>query len=174
MLNLIFFNRTSAILPSLYNAAKIFSNRATTAEEPWFLKVSTEMQSYFEDAPLRSPNTSTKGKKRSFVLIDGNSEHDDNHQPMENPSKELVLYDPGVIDTGHDTSIVTGHMDNHTPMFRNFFSPNSSSCAFTTIGTFTIHCVLCFKWRIIPTKKKYEQIRERILDEHLVCEHAHE
>lgn len=138
--------------------------------------MSTEMQSYLEDAPLsyRSPNTSRKGKKRSFDLIDGDSKHDGNHQSMENSSKELVLYDPGINDTGHDTSAATGHMDNHTPMFRNFLAPNSSSRAFTAIGTFTVQCASCFKWRIIPTKEKYEQIRERILDEHFVCEHARE
>ncbi|KAL1059731.1 hypothetical protein V6Z11_1Z011900 [Gossypium hirsutum] len=31
----------------------------------------------------------------------------------------------------------------------------------------------CFKWRLIPTKEKYEEIREHILENPFVCETAH-
>lgn len=119
-------------------------------------------------APLshNSQKISKKGKKRSFHVIDGDSKHGGN-QPTQNPSNELLLYDPG-------TSAATDHVENHTPTFRNFLAPNSSSRTFQSIGTFTVQCASCFKWRIIPTKEKYEQIREKILEEPFVCQHARE
>ncbi|XP_042468974.1 uncharacterized protein LOC122051767 isoform X7 [Zingiber officinale] len=136
-----------------------------------FLKVATQMQSHLEDSPLghRSPGSSKRGKKRSLHMIEADLMHCGN-QSIESHSKELMFYDPG---PSHETPVVTNHIENHTP-FRNFLVPNPSSRAYSAIGTFTIQCASCFKWRIIPTKEKYEQIREKILDEYFVCEHARE
>ncbi|XP_042468969.1 proteoglycan 4-like isoform X3 [Zingiber officinale] len=129
------------------------------------------MQSHLEDSPLghRSPGSSKRGKKRSLHMIEADLMHCGN-QSIESHSKELMFYDPG---PSHETPVVTNHIENHTP-FRNFLVPNPSSRAYSAIGTFTIQCASCFKWRIIPTKEKYEQIREKILDEYFVCEHARE
>ncbi|XP_021308486.1 methyl-CpG-binding domain-containing protein 2-like isoform X2 [Sorghum bicolor] len=41
-----------------------------------------------------------------------------------------------------------------------------------SIGAFTVQCAKCFKWRLIPTKEKYEEIRERIIQEPFVCKRA--
>lgn len=43
-----------------------------------------------------------------------------------------------------------------------------------SIGAFTVQCAKCFKWRLIPTKQKYEEIRERIIQEPFVCKRARE
>ncbi|KAJ4794219.1 methyl-CPG-binding domain protein 02 [Rhynchospora pubera] len=43
-----------------------------------------------------------------------------------------------------------------------------------SIGAFTVQCAACFKWRLIPTKDKYEEIREKILEVPFVCERARE
>ncbi|THU57599.1 hypothetical protein C4D60_Mb03t05210 [Musa balbisiana] len=133
------------------------------------------MQSYTEDAPLinSSPRTSKKSRKRSFDVSDRDAK-DDGKQSTENISNHLVLYDPGTSDTGHDSLALTDVMENHTPTFRNFLASNSSGRTFPSIGTFTVQCASCFKWRIIPTKEKYEQIRENILEDPFVCEHARE
>lgn len=42
------------------------------------------------------------------------------------------------------------------------------------IRTFTVQCAACNKWRLIPTKEKYEEIRENISRERFVCESARE
>ncbi|XP_064997033.1 methyl-CpG-binding domain-containing protein 2-like [Musa acuminata AAA Group] len=133
------------------------------------------MQSYTEDAPLihSSPRTSKKSRKRSFDVSDRDAK-DDGKQSTENISNHLVLYDPGTSDTGHDSLALTDVMENHTPTFRNFLASNYSGRTFPSIGTFTVQCASCFKWRIIPTKEKYEQIRENILEDPFVCEHARE
>ncbi|KAF3956183.1 hypothetical protein CMV_018665 [Castanea mollissima] len=41
-------------------------------------------------------------------------------------------------------------------------------------GAFTVQCANCFKWRLIPTKEKYEEIREHILEQPFFCETARE
>jgi hypothetical protein len=43
-----------------------------------------------------------------------------------------------------------------------------------TIGAFTVQCARCFKWRLLPTKEKYEEIRERIIQQPFVCKRAQE
>jgi len=37
------------------------------------------------------------------------------------------------------------------------------------VVVFTIQCNSCSKWRLIPTKKKYEEIHEHILQNSFVC-----
>jgi len=48
--------------------------------------------------------------------------------------------------------------------------PETPRWSATTIGTFTVQCNLCGKWRIIPTKEQYEAIGERILQHPWVCD----
>ncbi|KAJ8500834.1 hypothetical protein OPV22_011386 [Ensete ventricosum] len=90
------------------------------------------------------------------------------------PSVIAPLRLPKTLGKGHDSLALTDAMENHTPTFRNFLASNSSGRTFPSIGTFTVQCASCFKWRIIPTKEKYEQIRENILEDPFVCEHARE
>lgn len=42
------------------------------------------------------------------------------------------------------------------------------------VGVFTVQCHSCSKWRLIPTKKKYEEIHEDILQNSFVCYKAWE
>ncbi|CAL9167013.1 unnamed protein product [Musa hybrid cultivar] len=135
----------------------------------------SQMQTYLEDAPVvhGSPKTSKNIRKRSFDVADGNANDTNNHSTA-SPSNHLVLYDPGTSGTSQDAHAVSDLMDNHTSTSRNFLAPISSGRTFPSIGTFTVQCDLCFKWRIIPTKEKYEQIREHILEEPFICEHARE
>jgi len=39
----------------------------------------------------------------------------------------------------------------------------------TTPGALVVECARCFKWRYIPTKEKYEEIREHILEQPFYC-----
>ncbi|CAN1340340.1 Methyl-CpG-binding domain-containing protein 2 [Linum perenne] len=43
-----------------------------------------------------------------------------------------------------------------------------------SVGAFTVQCANCFKWRLIPTQEKYEEIREHILERPFYCEAARE
>jgi len=90
------------------------------------------------------------------------------------PSNQIVLYNPDAGDSGQDALVVTDYIENHTSSVQNFIAPNSSSRVLPTVGAFTVQCASCFKWRLIPTKAKYEEIRETILQEPFVCERARE
>ncbi|KAL2512461.1 Methyl-CpG-binding domain-containing protein 2 [Abeliophyllum distichum] len=43
-----------------------------------------------------------------------------------------------------------------------------------SVRAYTVQCANCSKWRFIPTKKKYEQIRETIAELPFLCETARE
>jgi hypothetical protein len=42
------------------------------------------------------------------------------------------------------------------------------------VETYAIQCNACFKWRVIPSKEKYEAIGEHILEKPFVCANAQE
>ncbi|KAG5628111.1 hypothetical protein H5410_013329 [Solanum commersonii] len=44
------------------------------------------------------------------------------------------------------------------------FEPVNIMKPLTAPGAFAVQCARCFKWRYIPTKEKYEEIREHILE----------
>ncbi|PIN03287.1 hypothetical protein CDL12_24192 [Handroanthus impetiginosus] len=43
-----------------------------------------------------------------------------------------------------------------------------------SVKLYTVQCAKCSKWRLIPTKDKYEEIRERIVEQSFQCETARE
>ncbi|XP_022889479.1 methyl-CpG-binding domain-containing protein 2-like [Olea europaea var. sylvestris] len=42
------------------------------------------------------------------------------------------------------------------------------------VSAYTVQCAKCSKWRFIPTKEKYEEIREKIAELPFLCETARE
>ncbi|KAI5081131.1 hypothetical protein GOP47_0004314 [Adiantum capillus-veneris] len=38
-----------------------------------------------------------------------------------------------------------------------------------SVGAFTVQCANCFKWRLIPSKEQYEQIRQNVLEKPFFC-----
>ncbi|CAI9753658.1 unnamed protein product [Fraxinus pennsylvanica] len=71
-----------------------------------------------------------------------------------------------------------GSSSNVAPETKSVTRPTSSQKASKrlsdSITNFTVQCANCLKWRFIPTKEKYEQIRETIVEQPFVCEMAHE
>lgn len=96
------------------------------------------------------------------------SDDEDNHS--EDAQKQLVLYDPAAVGAGEIA--LDADPVNSQPR-RNSF-PNYASRILPSVGAFTVQCANCFKWRLIPTKEKYEEIREHILEQPFYCETAHE
>lgn len=43
-----------------------------------------------------------------------------------------------------------------------------------SIGACTAQCDTCRKWRLVPTKRKYEEFREQIEEDPFTCEKARE
>lgn len=71
-----------------------------------------------------------------------------------------------------------GSLSNVAPEIKSVTRPTSSPKASKrlsdSITNFTVQCANCLKWRFIPTKEKYEQIRETIVEQPFVCKMAHE
>ncbi|CAK7345770.1 unnamed protein product [Dovyalis caffra] len=93
-------------------------------------------------------------------------------QSIEDSSKQLVLYD-AVANGAGQIEPVPLPIRCHRP-FGRYSDPNVPSRLLPSVGAFTVQCAKCFKWRLIPTKEKYEELREHILEEPFYCETARE
>ncbi|KAI7989212.1 Methyl-CpG-binding domain-containing protein 2 [Camellia lanceoleosa] len=98
---------------------------------------------------------------------------DEDNQFSENAQKQMVVYDPSANGTGEIEAVPDPNEYQPPPFPRNSL-PYHSSRVLPSVGAFTVQCAYCFKWRLIPTKEKYEEIREHILEHPFVCETAHE
>lgn len=97
------------------------------------------------------------------------SSDDENDQSDKN--KQLVLFDPAANGNGAFESSVEPIQFQSTD-YSSYSPPNRTSRVLPSIGAFTVQCANCFKWRLIPTKEKYEEIREHILELPFYCKTA--
>ncbi|KAJ8753181.1 hypothetical protein K2173_017763 [Erythroxylum novogranatense] len=104
--------------------------------------------------------------------IDCGETKDTDYQYMANTCKELVLYEPVANGAGEIEPITQPNMYQPPVLARNQLSRRSR--VLPSVGAFTVQCANCFKWRIIPTKEKYEEIREHILEQPFYCDTASE
>ncbi|XP_010440701.1 PREDICTED: methyl-CpG-binding domain-containing protein 2-like isoform X1 [Camelina sativa] len=74
---------------------------------------------------------------------------------------KLVVYDS----KGNDTE------DEVLPIQSQPLSSRTLSLS-PSIGAFTVQCASCFKWRLMPSMQKYEEIRENLLENPFFCETA--
>lgn len=114
------------------------------------------------------PLLRSQKKSRDHTKIDA---EDSNAQLSGTSTNQLVVFKPG-SSSGDDLN-PSNHIVDH-PIPLNSVAPNPSSRTLPSVGAFTVQCASCFKWRLIPTKEKYEQIRESILQVPFVCEGARE
>ncbi|GMH11798.1 hypothetical protein Nepgr_013639 [Nepenthes gracilis] len=98
---------------------------------------------------------------------------DEDSQSHDNASKQLVLYDPKA-NVSREIEPVPDPLRYQPPPSTKYSSISPPPRVLPSIGAFTIQCANCFKWRLIPTKEKYEEIREHILERPFICEHARE
>lgn len=104
---------------------------------------------------------------------DDDSSEDENNQSGD-ASKQLVLYDPAANGTLVPAPEPATPFQQH-PRRQGFpISNQQSPRVLPSVGAFTVQCANCFKWRLIPTKEKYEEIREHILEQPFYCETARE
>ncbi|XP_019447598.1 PREDICTED: methyl-CpG-binding domain-containing protein 2-like isoform X1 [Lupinus angustifolius] len=81
-------------------------------------------------------------------------------------SKQLVVYDP-VANGNNAIQLFPAPLQCEPPPIRR-------SKVLPSVGAFTVQCASCFKWRLIPTKNIYEEIRECITEQPFVCQKARE
>lgn len=107
----------------------------------------------------------------NFNPARGSENHitEDEENAMENSQKQLVPYDPAVNGSGASGTVpdpVNRSLSSSRP--HPFSTPAPK--VLPSIGVFTVQCATCFKWRLIPTKEKYEEIREHIMINPFTCE----
>ncbi|CAK8533854.1 unnamed protein product [Lathyrus sativus] len=106
------------------------------------------------------------------IYVSSSSSDDESNMSNDDASKQLVLYDPVI---NGDNAIQSPDPFQFKPPPRPRSKPSSSTPrVLPAVGAFTVQCASCFKWRLIPTKEKYEEIREYILQHPFVCEKARE
>ncbi|KAH6807060.1 methyl-CPG-binding domain protein 02 [Perilla frutescens var. frutescens] len=106
----------------------------------------------------------------NFISAGGLQNHSglDEENPSENSQYQLVLYDPSGNGSG-EARTPDPISDQPTS-----FPRQHQRAALPSVGAFTVQCANCFKWRFIPTKEKYEEIREHIIEEPFFCGAAKE
>lgn len=111
----------------------------------------------------------------NFISAEGRENHgtvNEGNQTSES-SYQLVLYDPAVNSAGNRENAL--EPNNCLPPFcRPHPFSDRTPRVLPSIGAFTVQCGICFKWRLIPTKEKYEEIREHMLAQPFLCETARE
>ncbi|AED93952.1 Methyl-CpG-binding domain-containing protein 2 [Arabidopsis thaliana] len=75
---------------------------------------------------------------------------------------QLVVYD------------LKGNDDTEEEVLPVQSQPLSSRTQCPSIGAFTVQCASCFKWRLMPSMQKYEEIREQLLENPFFCDTARE
>ncbi|CAL1414034.1 unnamed protein product [Linum trigynum] len=118
-----------------------------------------------------------------IIDISSSSEEDDSDEPQEDvedgqvqenhANKQLVLYDPGASSNNSELDTNPQPIQSRAPMITRY-TPRVMPKVLPSVGAFTVQCAKCFKWRLIPRKEKYEEIREHILERPFYCEAARE
>ena len=126
-----------------------------------------------QDSTLHPPIDVSSSSSSSSSDDESHETGGEDDQYNDNTSKQLVLYDPSVNGTGAIEPVPDPIQCQPLPV-RRYSAPNPSPRILPSVGAFTVQCANCFKWRLIPTKEKYEEIREHILEQPFYCETARE
>lgn len=122
----------------------------TTADHPSNAEGKSRPSKY-----ARVQDSPTNNSQQKRVLPNRITENEDN--PSENSQNQLVIYDPS-SNGAVETDVV----------------PRQHPKIYPSVLAFTVQCARCFKWRIVPTQGKYEEIREHILEVPFFCQTGQE
>lgn len=103
-------------------------------------------------------------------IIDDDSDDSSKDYSVEDASKQLAaIYNPEIT---HDKQTDIDHYAS--PHQSSKKSRHGYGTVLPSIGTYTVQCASCYKWRIVPTKEKYQELRGSISQELFVCARARE
>ncbi|KAJ1255829.1 hypothetical protein BS78_07G190500 [Paspalum vaginatum] len=111
-------------------------------------------------SPIENSVSPPSGKRQKTLS------NKDVDQCDDDTSHQVVIYKNGKSDRGLDAQ-------NESHFSVEPSKPSKRGSA-KQIGAFAVQCAKCQKWRIISTKEKYEEIRERIQEDPFFCEKARE
>jgi hypothetical protein len=118
----------------------------------------------------------TQHPRRKFTISESDDDdYNDKDYSVEDEPNQLVLYEPRTTYRKQREVQFTEPIYHSTPLHQK--SPKAKyarSKVLPAIGAYTVQCANCFKWRIVPTKEKYEELRESISQKLFECGRAHE
>ncbi|XP_039138490.1 methyl-CpG-binding domain-containing protein 2-like [Dioscorea cayenensis subsp. rotundata] len=132
-------------------------------------ETATEVEREHSAFPQNVINTPEKQSDTASVVLE-----DTVDRSFESIPNQLVLYDHSGSGTSQDALVAVEPTDDFSLTSESSYVPTPSSRVLPSVGAFTVQCAACFKWRLIPTKEKYEEIRETILQEPFLCDRARE
>ncbi|KAL6846840.1 hypothetical protein ACP4OV_024288 [Aristida adscensionis] len=116
---------------------------------------------------MENSKSPQSAKKSQIMPSDNSGPRVDNDEfSSECASNQMVLFNSETVDKDQDEPGENRSRSLQKSGLANRISPS--------IGAFTVQCANCFKWRLIPTKQKYEEIREHIIQQPFVCKRARE
>ncbi|GJM97519.1 hypothetical protein PR202_ga14451 [Eleusine coracana subsp. coracana] len=138
------------------------------------------VQGQYPEDRRASTCKSRPAKKKFHALPDNVEVHvidddDDSSKDysVEDASKQLVIYNAEIAHDEQRAAEVTEPVDHYTSPHQSFKKPKfGHGTVLPSIGAYTVQCAQCYKWRVVPTKQKYEELRESICQELFVCERA--
>ncbi|XP_042430453.1 methyl-CpG-binding domain-containing protein 2-like [Zingiber officinale] len=107
-------------------------------------------------------------------LEDPNTNDSEDDLPVDNASKQLVLHNEASSNPGQGATDLIESYPRSSQSSVASSASNHSSRVVPYVGHFTVQCSECLKWRLIPTKEKYEEIREKISEFPFLCTRARE
>ncbi|KAK4746584.1 hypothetical protein SAY87_025621 [Trapa incisa] len=117
-----------------------------------------------DESEIKNLKKSLNGESEKRSLIQSADEPNYDH------SKQMVIYDHLTNGGGPIMPALDSRDSLHSPFVSHCFDQPAK--VLPSVGAFTVQCAACFKWRLIPSKEKYEEIREKILEIPFFCETA--
>ncbi|XP_074286803.1 methyl-CpG-binding domain-containing protein 2-like isoform X2 [Silene latifolia] len=94
-------------------------------------------------------------------------------ETLENNDRQIVVYKPP--NTCNDDATTNGMEIVPVPEPEpELVSDTEPVLVLPSVGAFTVQCAMCYKWRFIPTKEKYQEIREHVVEQPFTCDLARE
>ncbi|KAK1556719.1 hypothetical protein Q3G72_010749 [Acer saccharum] len=127
------------------------------------------MKSHFENTPVR-----VKIEANHFIGSSLVDPIDVSSLTTSSSSSSSSSFEDESHETQDEDDQSNGNANNQLvrPTFRRYLDPNIPPRVLPSVVAFTVQCANCFKWRLIPTKEKYEEICEYILENPFICENA--
>lgn len=168
-------NDGEALMPCSISSQAVISGSTTSAHQD--CKVGEQIDINVPAFQDQQENNLPRPAEATSLEKEKDDSIEDDHQDCNNAQNQIVVYSPP--DAASDDIEFS---PDAVPI--NFLTPsqpsqlynlqNSVSRNLPSVGAFTVQCAKCFKWRLIPSKEKYEEIREHILEQPFVCEAARE
>ncbi|KAG6428499.1 hypothetical protein SASPL_112751 [Salvia splendens] len=108
--------------------------------------------------------------------VENHETANEGNKTSESSQYQLVLYDPAINGGSNVKDAPGGPGPVSCPSRPKKPHPFSDRTprVLPSVGIFAVQCASCFKWRLVPTKEKYEEIREHLSQRPFFCDTARE